>query len=144
MKYIKTLIITILCLMTGQTAWAASSFTVENTTGTSKFVIKRTTNTSTTETVYYRTVSLSAIAGQHFTDKNGSLTFDANNNRLTEGDQQYQAGEEWPNFEYEKPVIVNGARKWWDEGFWTNKWYLDPVSRDEVMKGYGLTQNPGW
>ncbi len=69
---------------------------------------------------------------------------DAAGNRLTEGDQQYQAGEEWPNFEYEKPVIVNGARKWWDEGFWTNKWYLDPVSRDEVMKGYGLTQNPGW
>ena len=69
---------------------------------------------------------------------------DANNNRLTEGDQQYQAGETWPNFEYEKPQIVNGARKWWDEGFWTNKWYLDPVSRDEVQKGYGLTQNPGW
>ena len=69
---------------------------------------------------------------------------DAAGNRLTEGDQQYQAGETWPNFEYEKPQIVNGARKWWDEGFWTNKWYLDPVSRDEVQKGYGLTQNPGW
>ncbi len=69
---------------------------------------------------------------------------DAAGNRLTEGDQQYQVGEAWPNFEYEKPVIVNGARKWWDEGFWTNKWYLDPVSRDEVQKGYGLTQNPGW
>jgi len=69
---------------------------------------------------------------------------DANGNRLTDGDQQYQAGEPWPKFEYEKPAIVNGARKWWDEGFWTNKWYLDPVSRIEVQKGYGLTQNPGW
>ena len=69
---------------------------------------------------------------------------DANGNRLTEGDQQYQTGEPWPNFEYEKPQIVDGARKWWDEGFWTNKWYLDPVSRIEVQKGYGLTQNPGW
>ena len=28
--------------------------------------------------------------------------------------------------------------------FWTDKWYLDPVSRIEVQKGYGLTQNPGW
>jgi len=69
---------------------------------------------------------------------------DANGKRLTEGDQQYQAGEPWPKFEYEKPQIVDGARKWWDEGFWTNKWYLDPVSRIEVQKGYGLTQNPGW
>jgi len=39
---------------------------------------------------------------------------------------------------------VNGARRWWDPGFWTNKWFLDPVSRIEVQKGYGLTQNPGW
>ena len=50
----------------------------------------------------------------------------------------------WPAFEYEAPVIVNGARRWWDPGFWTNKWYLDPVSRIEVQKKYGLTQNPGW
>ena len=61
-------------------ALAASSFTVINTSGTSKFVITRTTNTSTTETVYYRTVSLSAIAGKHFTEKTGYLTFNANNN----------------------------------------------------------------
>ena len=69
---------------------------------------------------------------------------DASGNRLTDGDQQYKTGDPWPKFEYEKPQIVNGARKWWDEGFWTNKWYLDPVSRIEVQKGYGLTQNPGW
>ena len=50
----------------------------------------------------------------------------------------------WPKFEYETPQIVNGARRWWDPGFWTNKWYLDPVSRIEVQKKYGLTQNPGW
>ena len=69
---------------------------------------------------------------------------DANGNRLTEGDQQYQVGDPWPKFEYEKPQIIRGARRWWDEGYWTNKWYLDPVSRIEVQKGYGLTQNPGW
>ena len=69
---------------------------------------------------------------------------DANGNRLTEGDQQWDPSTPWPKFEYENPQIVNGARRWWEEGFWTNKWYLDPVSRIEIQKGYGLTQNPGW
>jgi len=70
---------------------------------------------------------------------------DAAGNRLDDGeDHQYTAGEPWPKFEYEKPEIVVGHRRWWDEGYWTNKWYLDPVSRIEIQKGYGLTQNPGW
>ena len=69
---------------------------------------------------------------------------DAAGNRLIEGDQQYQAGDPWPKFEYEKKEIVVGHRRWWDPGYWTNKWYLDPVSRIEIQKGYGLTQNPGW
>ena len=69
---------------------------------------------------------------------------DANGNRLTDGDQQYKAGNPWPKFEYEKPEIVVGHRRWWDAGYWPNKWYLDPVSRIEIQKGYGLTQNPGW
>ena len=69
---------------------------------------------------------------------------DENGNRLTEGDQRWDPSTPWPNFEYENPQIVNGARRWWDPGFWTNKWYLDPVSRIEVQKKYGLTQNPGW
>ena len=69
---------------------------------------------------------------------------DADGNRLSEDDQQYKVGEPWPKFEYEKPEIVVGHRRWWDAGYWTNKWYLDPVSRIEIQKGYGLTQNPGW
>ena len=69
---------------------------------------------------------------------------DANGNRLTEGDQQWDPTTPWPKFEYEKPEIVVGHRRWWDPGYWTNKWYLDPVSRIEIQKGYGLTQNPGW
>ena len=69
---------------------------------------------------------------------------DADGNRLTEGDQRWDPSTPWPKFEYEKPQIVNGARRWWEPGFWTNKWYLDPVSRIEVQKKYGLTQNPGW
>ncbi len=69
---------------------------------------------------------------------------DESGNRLTEGNQRWDPATPWPKFEYEKPQIVNGARRWWDPGFWTNKWYLDPVSRIEVQKKYGLTQNPGW
>jgi hypothetical protein len=59
-------------------------------------------------------------------------------------DLRWDPSTPWPKFEYEKVQIVNGARRWWDPGFWTNKWYLDPVSRIEVQKKYGLTQNPGW
>ena len=69
---------------------------------------------------------------------------DENGNRLTEGDQSWDPSTSWPKFEYEKPQITVGARRWWEPGYWTNKWYLDPVSRIEVQKGYGLTQNPGW
>ena len=69
---------------------------------------------------------------------------DASGNRLTDGDQRWDPSTPWPKFEYEKPAIVNGAHRWWEPGFWTNKWYLDPVSRIEVQKKYGLTQNPGW
>ncbi len=69
---------------------------------------------------------------------------DADGNRMTEGDTRWDNSTPWPYFEYEKPQIVNGARRWWEPGFWTNKWYLDPVSRIEVQKKYGLTQNPGW
>nr|AHF24585.1 SusD family protein [uncultured bacterium Contig1529] len=68
---------------------------------------------------------------------------DSAGKRMT-GDTQYKAGESWPKFEYEKPEISIGHRRWWDPGYWTNKWYLDPVSRIEIQKGYGLTQNPGW
>ena len=68
---------------------------------------------------------------------------DANGNRMANGGR-YTEGEEWPKFEYEKPEISVGHRVWWDPKGWSNKWYLDPVSRIEVQKGYGLTQNPGW
>ena len=53
-----TLVLTIVALAVEQSAWAAGTFTVTNTSGTSKFVITRTSNTSAKETVYYRTVSL--------------------------------------------------------------------------------------
>ena len=69
---ILAVIITIAALLTGANAWSASKFTIEKTDNS--FVIKRSSDVGS-ETVYYRTVSLSAIHGQHFTSINGSFTF---------------------------------------------------------------------
>lgn len=68
---------------------------------------------------------------------------DGSGNRMEDGGD-WDPSTPWPEFEYENPEISVGHRRWWDPGYWTNKWYLDPVSRIEVQKGYGLTQNPGW
>ena len=69
---------------------------------------------------------------------------DENGKRMEGDDLLWDPSTPWPKFEYEKPEIVKGARRWWEPGYWTNKWYLDPLSREEIQKGYGLTQNPGW
>ena len=50
----------------------------------------------------------------------------------------------WPDFIYETQDITSYARVWWTDGGWDNKWLLSPLSREEINKGYGLTQNPGW
>ena len=34
------------------------------------------------------------------------------------------------------------SRSWQQN--WDTKWYLAPIPRTEVDKGYGMTQNPGW
>jgi len=72
------LVLTIAALAVGQSAWAASTWSVTSSTnaGITTFTITRSENTAA-ETVYYRTVSLSAIEGQHFTAVSGSLTFTA-------------------------------------------------------------------
>lgn len=69
----------------------------------------------------------------------------ADGSRNLASDTQWDSSKPWPKFEYETVQITKGGgRVWWKEGYWTNKWYLDPVSRIEIQKGYGLTQNPGW
>ena len=35
-------------------------------------------------------------------------------------------------------------RKWWEPNGWDNKWLLSAFPMNEVNKGYGLVQNPGW
>lgn len=46
-------------------------------------------------------------------------------------------------FKYEKFVLNNRSRVWWNGGF-DPKWYLSPFPQTEVNKNYGLVQNPGW
>lgn len=77
----------IFLLITGQQALAESSWTVEftghdNNTNVTTFTITRSEKTYE-QTVLYRTVGLSAYAGQHFTATSGSLTFAASETSKT-------------------------------------------------------------
>ncbi len=78
-------LLTIAALATGQTAWAADTYSVrgEEDGSTYKFIISRSGNTGVAETVRYRTVSLSAIEGKHFTAKSGTVEFPANETSVT-------------------------------------------------------------
>ena len=77
---------------------------------------------------------------------------DANGNKMDPadygGNTSLQPGEPWPSCIYEKIPCTNNIRVWWDTADqtskWSDKWYLSPISRDEINKGYGLNQNPGW
>ena len=74
-NFLKTLLVaalTFVALMTGQNAFA-NTWSVNYTGG--KFVVTR-VNSGGTEIVKYRTVSVSALDGKHFTGVSGSLTFD--------------------------------------------------------------------
>ena len=74
---ILALVLTIVALMTGQEAWAESSWTVTNSNGSSNtFTIKR-SEKGYAQTVHFRTISLSAYAGQHFTAVDMDYTFPA-------------------------------------------------------------------
>lgn len=45
-------------------------------------------------------------------------------------------------FKYTQFQISNSARSWWSN--FNSKWYLAAFPVNEVNKGYGLVQNPGW
>jgi len=80
-KKVLTLVLTIVALAVGQSAWAMSSFTVSSPQDNNTFRITRTGNTAVAETIDWRVVSLSAIAGVHFTgyqgNYSGTVTFAA-------------------------------------------------------------------
>ena len=86
LNQVLTLVLTIAALAVGQSAWAMSSFTIDASYNSNShkttFTITRTGNTALAETIDWRVVSLSAIAGQHFTvdDQSGyagTATFSA-------------------------------------------------------------------
>ena len=65
---------------------------------------------------------------------------------LSWGDKQREA----TSFTYGNPetgagpiMKITPPRVWWSTSFDT-KWYLAPIPAVEVLKGYGMTQNPGW
>ena len=62
-----------------------------------------------------------------------------------DGKGKLEPGEPYPTaFKYETYVFTDGARAWWNPGFFTPKWYLQALPIPEINKEYGLTQNPGW
>ncbi len=51
------------------------------------------------------------------------------------------------HFKYEKFTLFNRRRAFWDmdpNSKEVKKWLLFPFGAEEVAKGYGLIQNPGW
>ena len=68
------LVLTIAALAVGQTVLAMSSFTVSSPNSDNTFRITRTGNTAVAETIDWRVVSLSAIAGVHFTGYQGNYS----------------------------------------------------------------------
>ena len=77
----RTLLVLPVLLLAAQNAWADNGWSVtgdEQTIGNNRyasFTITR-TDASAAETVKYRTVSLTAVAGRHFEEKTGEVTFD--------------------------------------------------------------------
>ena len=90
------LMLTIAALMAGQSAWAASTFTIEashdNSTNKTTFTITRSGSSLPQQTINYRTVNLSAFAGQHYAAVSGTYTFPAN-----EGTKTVEVAEYNPN-----------------------------------------------
>lgn len=50
----------------------------------------------------------------------------------------------YPELWYDRRPITEYPRAWWRPGFWNDKWYLCAFPTNEVNKGWGLVQNPGW
>lgn len=75
----------------------------------------------------------------------GLITRRADGKEESWSDKKDPARGEYPTeFTYEKFEFKNPARSWWKPGGFSPKWYLTAFPPNEVNKGYGLVQNPGW
>ena len=83
-RFISLLAVLFACLA-GSQAWATTLFSVtsENFGDYTTFTITRSGDNLPAQTVKYRTVSLSAVAGQHFQETTGELSFVANETTKT-------------------------------------------------------------
>ncbi|MBO7610450.1 MAG: BspA family leucine-rich repeat surface protein [Muribaculaceae bacterium] len=117
----KILLILLTMLMPAMSAWA-STFTVDNDGNT--FIITR--NGSGNETVYYRTVNLSAFAGVNYTERTGELVFT--------GDETQKTIEV-----NETPSVIDS---YWDDSFnllmYAIQTGLERTYRFELLDGHGL------
>ena len=77
-------LMTLAAIAVGQNALAQSSYKVTSTTNgnVTTFKIERSGFLNIEETVYYRTVNLTAVAGKHYTATAGSLTFPPNIDKM--------------------------------------------------------------
>ena len=81
----RVVVLMLTALSFGQSAWAASSWTVapptyDANTHVTTFTVTRTGDLTVSETVRYSTIGLSAAAGQNFTAVQGQLTFGPDEN----------------------------------------------------------------
>lgn len=63
------------------------------------------------------------------------------------GDDKDSGMDEPNRFEYEFFELFQGSRALWgkdQQSLAVKKWFMMPFPQDEVNKGYGLVQNPGW
>lgn len=63
------------------------------------------------------------------------------------GDDKNSGQTEPARFEYEPFELMQGKRVLWGKdpnSLEVKKWFMMPFPQDEINKGYGLIQNPGW
>ena len=99
-------VLTIVALMTGQQVWADNGWDVElskydSSAKVATFKITRTDKTYA-QTVLYRTVGLSAFAGQHYTAVSGEVTFGVGDDTKTVTVTEKSPGENADAYLYQK------------------------------------------
>lgn len=79
------------------------------------------------------------LYGIKITIKDGVRTTDTNNDGVVNDEDRIDAFAS--TFTYSLPL--KETKRYW-AGHWDPKWYLSAFPTDEINKGYGLVQNPGW
>ena len=131
-KKVLTLVLTIVALAVGQSAWAMSSFTVSSPQDNNTFRITRTGNTAVAETIDWRVVSLSAIAGVHFTGYQGNYS----------GTVTFAADEPYKDVTISENTPGNNAYKYQNGS--SRSYRFEVIDKDgSILASYDRTRNYG-